>query len=242
MRCPPGMRVQASGAAGMGARTAGTAALTGSSHGHGTGSRRALLAGARPGRGTASRQSRWGAQAPSHPAGPALRARRVLPRLRRLRRELRAEPPLLPVLPPPSPRAPPGSGGCRRPLRQEKEEAPRATGAGSKAKTGSEQRARSGGQHPCPKNRVSGNALIPAALAVPSHPSVPFSAPSISPPHSLSLPTFSCPFPSPVPPLAPARLTVPFSCPAGGPPGESAADWCLYQLNGAAEFEVSEGE
>lgn len=29
----------------------------------------------------------------------------------------------------------------------------------------------------------------------------------------------------------------------GGPPGDnSTVDWCLYQLNGAAEFEVSEGE
>lgn len=180
-------------------------------------------------------------------------ARRVLARLRRLRRELRAEPSLLPVLPPPAPGAPRGSAGClRRPLRWEEEAAPRATGVGSKANNSSEHWAPFGGQHTCPTSRVSGNAL--PSLGPPRYPLIP-PFPPLSPPSPLpasqalpppSAALFPSPFPSPLSP--PGRPWVPRTdsafppCPAGGPPGESAVDWCLYQLNGAAEFEVSEGE
>lgn len=65
----------------------------------------------------------------------------------------------------------------------------------------------------------------------PLHPSVPFSAPSISPPHSLLLPaasTFPCPFLSPVSPLAPCPPDCAF------PPAQPAAPQERARLTGAS--------
>lgn len=55
-------------------------------------------------------------------------------------------------------------------------------------------------------------------------------------------PSFPSPFLGPLRPWVPPTDCAFPPCPVGGPPGESAVDWCLYQLNGATEFEVSEGE
>lgn len=173
-------------------------------------------------------------RARSHLSGPRqgrrCRARRVLARLRRLRRELRAEPSLLPVLPPPAPLAPRGSAGCLRgPLRWEKEEAPRAPGAGSRANNSSERWAPFGGQHPCPTSRVSGNALPPWS----PRPSAPSSAPSISPPRSsgsgspLRRPLSLLPSSARSGPGCP-RLTVPFL------PAQLAAPQARARLTGAS--------
>lgn len=87
------------------------------------------------------------------------------------------------------------------------------------------------------KQGILKRSLFPLPSLVFSHPSDPF-APSISafPPSLLPVSALS---PPPRLPLTDSAFP---PCPVGGPPGESAVDWCLYQLNGAAEFEVSDGE
>lgn len=173
-------------------------------------------AGHRPGLPRAARCR--GSLAPAGPRrGWRCRARRVLARLRRLRRELRAEPSLLPVLPPPAPRAPRGSGGCRRPLRWEEEEAPEPRALGAKQRT-----VESGGRVP------EGNTHVPQTgyletRSFPRRSLSPVILRSLLSPLHLCSPLPAAALPCPCSARCPrwprARLTVPFLLPSRRPPG-----------------------
>lgn len=170
-------------------------------------------------------------------------AGRVQPRRRRLRRELRVEPPLLPIRPPPAPSAPRGSSAAAPP-------APLGEGGGGPSWRRWEQITVQSTGHlsqgcthvpkagyletlsflPALCSPLASARSLPRPLRFSSHPS-PLLRFVLSPP--------PLPVSSPGCPPTDAAFPPP---PVGAPPGESAVDWCLYQLNGAAEFEVSEGE